>query len=95
MPKKDTCPLPNQCTTENVIYQAELLEVESNNVKTYIGLTSDTFKLRFGNHKKSFSNPEYASETSLSKHIWKLKNSNIEIKLTGKLLTEGDHSFHT
>ena len=36
---------------------------------------ANRFKERYGNHKKSFSNPKYENETKLSKYLWKIKNA--------------------
>ena len=41
--------------------------------KDYIGMTSNTFKDRYGNHNKSFKNAKYSFETELSKYVWELK----------------------
>ncbi len=37
--------------------------------KRYIGMTANSFKERFPNHKKSFDHPMYARETELSKYV--------------------------
>ena len=33
-------------------------------------MTEPPFKLRYGNHKKSFIHEEYKSETTLSSYVW-------------------------
>ena len=38
-------------------------------------MTANRFKERYGNHKKSFSDPKYENETELTKYLWKLKNA--------------------
>ena len=88
-PKTKTCPFEGKCLFENVIYQAT---VKSENSKeTYIGLTSNTFKSRLGNHKKSMKSEKYRHDTTLSLHIWDLKdkgkNFDIEWKLIGRAQT--------
>ena len=42
------------------------------------GTTEGEFKKRFYNHKKSFKNRGYASDTSLSKYIWEMKDKHNE-----------------
>ena len=73
--KKTVCPLDGNCLLTNLVYQATVTP-DNNQApeETYIGMTGDTFKNRYGNHKKSFNHREYSSETSLSKHIWRLKD---------------------
>ena len=70
--KKD-CPLPNQCTITNVVYEAKL--ESSNKKQTYIGLTSNMFKTRYSQHKLSLTNRTYKNSTALSREKWKLEDS--------------------
>ena len=49
---KPDCPLPGKCLVESVVYQATV-EAE-NSSETYVGLTANTFKARFGGRKSSF-----------------------------------------
>ena len=39
----------------------------------YIGSTAGPFKRRWNNHQTSFRHERYKHETTLSSHIWKLK----------------------
>lgn len=71
---KETCPLPGNCMTPNVIYKAEVSQPESQENKLYIGMTAHPFKSRYNNHMKSFRDHKYSNETVLSSFIWKLKN---------------------
>ena len=41
-------------------------------------MASGTFKKRYANHKKSFNNPRYSSETELSKHVWECGDFSIK-----------------
>ena len=77
---KSTCPMSGACLHSSIIYAADVIGNQS--TKTYIGLTSNQFKTRFNNHKKSFSNPNYEKESELSKYVWSLKRGevNFEIK---------------
>ena len=53
----------------------------NNNEETYTGPTKNAFKERFYGHSSSFNNREIEHETTLSMHIWKLKDerTNYEI----------------
>jgi hypothetical protein len=54
---KNTCPLPKQCMTNNIIYKATVSTVTTNNTndtKHYIRMTATTFKERYANHTSSF-----------------------------------------
>ena len=69
------CPLNGKCLAKSIVYKAEIRFQHDGSVKTYIGMTSNTFKERYRNHVKSFRHPPpYSSETVLSKYVWKLKN---------------------
>ena len=68
------CPLDGKCLAKSVVYKAEIKSENNGTIKTYIGMTSNTFKERYRNHLKSFKHPQYSSETELSKHVWNLKN---------------------
>ena len=70
--RKDPCPLNDKCQVDKVIYKATV--TTNNTMQTYTGLTGDTFKKRFGGHKTSFTHKKYSTSTTLSKHIWELKD---------------------
>ena len=82
---KANCPLKGNCREHNIVYQATVTTRENDNNRTrkkntesYVGLTETEFKLRFANHKQSFTNPRLQNATELSKHIWSLKEKNTE-----------------
>ena len=60
----------------------------NNSVKHYIGATEGTIKQRIYNHKLSFKNRNYASNTSLSSYIWQLKDANISPTITWEILKQ-------
>ena len=82
--KPHDCPVAEQCLKESVIYQATVTNSENNHIQTYIGLTANTFKTRFNNHKCSFKNKSKKSRTELSKHIWELNDSKTEYTVSQK-----------
>ena len=78
------CPLQGKCLLDNLVYQAKVKT--QNESETYIGLTSTSFKVRLGNHKKSFNNETYRSNTSLSSYIWGLKDKGVNFELEWSLI---------
>ena len=82
---KDNCPLNGECREKNIIYQATVA-AENNRTETYIGLTSTEFKTRYNNHNSSFRESKNRYQTELSKHIWKLKDSNINYQIKWKII---------
>ena len=80
------CPAEGKCLTSNVVYQAEVTSCSNEPPARYIGVTADNFKTRYRNHAKSFANKKYATETELSKHIWKLKESGKQFSIAWSLL---------
>ena len=83
-PKNASCPLDGKCLSENIVYQATVKT--HTQTDTYIGLCSTDFKKRLAVHKHSFISED--NQTSLSKHIKKLKNRNIDYELSWKLVTK-------
>ena len=74
---KHSCPLDGKCLTKCVVYKATVTETTSNNQETYIGLTENEFKTRFNLHKSSFKLEYKRTSTTLSGHVWKLKNKDM------------------
>ena len=91
-PRGTTCPLEAKCLSENVIYQATVVEttIENKQIEEkYIGLTAPPFKSRLGNHLKSFKNVKYGSETTLSSHIWNIKERGSTYTLSWQIIDRG------
>ena len=85
--QKANCPLNGRCKDKNLIYQAEVLNSQDDTKEYYIGATSTTFKERLGVHKQSFKNRNQC-QTTLSRHIWALKDSNINYELKYKIISK-------
>ena len=83
---KADCPMPGKCLVGSLVYQATV-ETE-NTSETYVGLTANTFKARFGGHKSSFKHLNKKKETTLSKHIWDLKEKDEPYTLSWKILSK-------
>ena len=79
--EKDTCPLNGHCQATSVIYPAKV-KTATNPEKTYIGLQKG-----HGNKEATHTNYHSTTEntstaTTLSKHIWKLKDNNQAPEIT-------------
>ena len=81
---KSTCPLQGKYPQKNIVYRATVKTNRS--VKQYIGAMEGTIKQRIYNHKLTFTNRNYPSNTSLSSYIWCLKGINISPTITWEIL---------
>ena len=70
------------CLQSSVIYWATVKCHDTNTSETYVGLTENDFKKRYRNHIASFCHAKHRNSTELSKHIWTLKDSNIDHSIT-------------
>ena len=55
----------------------------------YIGITENEFKTRYNQHTSRFRLSHKSSATSLSEHIWKLKENNTNHTVKWKILEKG------
>lgn len=84
----NTCPLDNNCLVKSVIYQATVKRKDNNECATYIGQTENSFKQRYNGHTSTFRNANQMNSTTLSSHVWKLKNLGVPYDITWKILTQ-------
>ena len=84
--KPSDCPMNGNCLRKSIVYQATVTTEESKPDETYVGLTENTFKTRFADNKTSFNIPGKRMSTELSKYVWNLKDSNINFRITWKIL---------
>ena len=84
--QKNNCPLNGNCLQSSVVYEATVTRNDDNTSKTYIGLTATDFKTRHRNHTTSFRHAKHKNSTELSKHIWTLKNDNIDYSISWRVL---------
>ena len=80
------CPLNSNCLQSSVIYQATVETNDNKPSQTYIGLTENSFKTRFTNHRNSFKDHKKKLSTELSKHVWRLKEANVNFQISWKIL---------
>ena len=84
--QKDSCPLSGKCLTESVVYQAIVKREDTGDEKSYVGHTEGSFKTRYNNHTNSFRNAKHRHSTALSKHIWQLKELNVDYSLKWNII---------
>ena len=66
---------------KNNVYKAEIKSGNDLTTKTYIRMTSNTFKERYRNHIKSIKHTQYSSETELSKYVWNMRKNNTQFTI--------------
>ena len=81
------CPLQGKCLTSSVIYQATVNRLDNHQKETYIGLTEHPFKTRYYSHIHSFKKDSQRDATTLSQHIWSLKDNNKPYSIQWKIIT--------
>ena len=85
--QKNARPLDGNCLQPSVIYRATVTRKDNNTTETYIGLTEKDFKTRYRYHTASFRHAKRRNSTELSKHIWILKDNNIEHFISWRILS--------
>ena len=80
------CPLQGNCLQKGVVYQATVTQTNTMREDIYIGITRNEFKTRYNQHTSGFRLSHKSSATSLSEHIWKLKENNTDNTVTWKIL---------
>ena len=80
--------------SQGVVYQATVVQKYTNQKDTYIGITENEFKTRYNQHTSSFRLPHKKSTTTLSEHVWNLKNNNIEHCISWEII-ENSHPYNT
>ena len=79
------CPVNGRCTETDVVYKVDI--ITHNNASTYIGSTQ-YFKERFHQHMLSLRHEKYKNSTSLSTHIWDLKEKHINFTLKWRIIAK-------
>ena len=85
----DSCPVQGKCETKCVVYRATVTETASGQRETYTGVTANTFKKRLSGHKTDTNYERYRRNTSLSKHIWNLKEEDKDYEIKWSLVEKG------
>ena len=82
-----------KCLKKSVIYEAEVTEGNKSTKSTYIGLASNSFKERYTNHIYSFKKSAQRESTTLSKHIWSLKDKGVDYSILWRIVKTAP-SYH-
>ena len=85
--RKYECPVNGECEKSGIIYQCTVKETISGRTECYVGLSERSLKDRLTKHRKSFRDRGY-HRNSLSKHVWSLKDKNIEHQISWKILEQ-------
>ena len=74
-----SCPVNGECLRKDVVYKAEVDVPSKQHLnKSYVGLTSTTFKERWRNHQTTANNRNSEQKTTLSTYIWSLKDQGLQ-----------------
>ena len=71
------------------MYSATVTETATGKSETYTGVTANTFKQRLAGHKTDTNYLRYRHNTTLSDHIWSLKEQDKEYDLKWMLIDRG------
>ena len=88
------CPLQGNCKVEGVVYGATVTDESTGDKETYTGLTEGRFKTRFNSHAGNFRNRNQQHKTTLSTHVWKLKDMGRPYRVTWTILARA-RGFNT
>ena len=91
---REDCPLSGKCQVDHVVYGATVIDNNANS-STYTGLTRNTFKKRWYKHTSDFNTEKNKHSTTLSTHIWDLKDSGENYQITWKILDKARESNPT
>ena len=91
---KTSCPVDNKCNEVSIIYKAlvtpQIMNSKSN-VPTqaeYIGLSANSFKIRYNNHQSNFRQEKAKLSTSLSSFIWDLKSKQVNYEIDWSIVNK-------
>ena len=75
------CPLPNgilgkNCRSTNVVYKAEVKNLNNHSKKVYYGCTKQRLKQRIEVHRNTFRDPVKKNNTDLAKEVHAIKDNN-------------------
>ena len=79
------------CNLKNVVYQGTIYpKVNIMDKKTYIGISSTKWKIRYANHIFSFSHEHLKHQTALSKHFWSLQDKGLTPEIQWSILKKSN-----
>ena len=78
------CPVGGQCLRRSVVYRAAI--TANNKTEYYTGITGNSFKERLNHHNSDFRNKKQRNSTTLSNHIWELKETSTPYDLSWSII---------
>ena len=87
------CPVEGQCLKGPVVYRATV--TSNNKSEYYTGIAGNSFKERVNHHNYDFRHRSQKSSTTLSNHIWDLKENGTHYDLTWNLVETAPIFNHT
>jgi hypothetical protein len=81
------CPLQGECKSKEVVYGATVVDTSTGEQETYTGLTGGEFKTRYTQHMGDFRHVARRHSTTLSAHVWRLKEAGRPHTVTWRVLT--------
>ena len=85
------CPMPGECNTNGVVYQATVTSTKS--VETYVGLAKN-FKKRYRKHKTCLEDEGADGHTTLTTYFWKEKNAGRNLVVAWRYLERNIPTFN-
>ena len=87
---RSTCPLKGNCLVCCLVYRATVTRMDNCNCETYTGVTAGTFKCRWYGHCHDMTHrpDEEHQGTTLSNHVWKLKDQSVQYKIDWAVVTK-------
>ena len=72
----EQCPLNGACQTKSLVYGAKVTNTRTKKSEFYTGVTARRFKDRYYEHQSNSRHEDERHKTTLSEHIWKLRDMN-------------------
>ena len=88
-----TCPVGGQCLRGPVIYRAAI--TANNKTEYYTGLAGNNFKERVNKHNSDIRNSNKRFSTTLSKHVWELKDGGTNFDIKWRIVQNASTYNHT
>ena len=83
------CPAQGMCETQCVVYRATVTDTTVGTRETYTGVTGQSFKKRWSGHKTDSRYEKYRHSTTLSGHLWELKDQGRNFKIDWAIIEKG------
>ena len=88
---RNNCPMNGLCNLNKEVYQGIIYPKENiMDRKTYIGISSRKWKIRYANHKYPFTHKHLKHQTALSKQLWRFQNKGITPEIQWSMLKKSN-----